>query len=90
MDFPLAMNDFDIYSGDYRNEEFKQGIYSYVKIIAPKNEEEENKLALFRYQNPSEKIIIENIANQSDLEFLEKIKPTAVQGFFFDAECALS
>ncbi|RLQ17083.1 EAL domain-containing protein [Vibrio sp. SBT000027] len=90
MDIPLAIDDFDIYSGDYRNEEFKQGIYSYIKIRTPKNEEEENKLALFRFQNPSEKIIIENVENQSDIDFLKNIKPTAVQGFFFDTECELS
>lgn len=90
MDIPLAIDDFDIYSGDYRNEEFKQGIYSYVKIRVPRNEEEKSKLALFKHQNPSEKIIIENVEKQSDLDFLEKIKPTAVQGFFFNDEVALS
>lgn len=90
MDIPLAVDDFNIYCGDFREEEFQKGIYSYIKIAAPKTFEDKSKLALFKCQNPHERIIIENVETQSDLDFLQDIQPVAIQGFFFDKENTLT
>ena len=77
----LAVDDYDIYNGDFRSSELP--IYNYIKIEVPKNENEYQQLDSF-IQNSEGKlnIVIERIESQEELtRVIKKDATTCLSGF---------
>mgnify|MGYP001286531808 FL=1 len=68
-DVILAVDDFDIYKGDFRQNEFEYGYYQFAKIEAPKNNDEQkiarNFIDKCRVNNIQ--VIIERVEKEADL-----------------------
>ncbi|HHQ4663895.1 TPA: EAL domain-containing protein [Aeromonas veronii] len=78
----LAVDDYNIYSGDFRTPEVLSGIYDYIKIEMPMNEHERQCFNSFslRYAQERQKIILERVENIDDVKVL--VRPFGLQGYF--------
>ncbi|MGL4829539.1 MAG: EAL domain-containing protein [Vibrio sp.] len=90
LDIPLAADDYDIYTSDFREHEFKSGVYDYIKIRIPKTCNEKRKLAQFFDSIENEKVIIENVETNDQYQFAKSLTPFALQGFHFGNETQFS
>ncbi|WP_421224192.1 EAL domain-containing protein [Aeromonas enteropelogenes] len=79
----LAVDDFDIYSGDFRCLEVDLDMYKYIKIEVPKTEEEYSLLDSFINDNKKGRIVIERIESQEQLNNINVQEIYACQGYFF-------
>ncbi|EEZ00029.1 diguanylate phosphodiesterase [Vibrio sp. RC586] len=86
LDIPLAADDYDIYTSDFREHEYKSGVYDYIKIRVPKTCQEKRKLAQFFDSIENEKVIIENVETDDQYQFAKSLTPFALQGFHFGDE----
>ncbi|MDV7105981.1 EAL domain-containing protein [Vibrio sp. TH_r3] len=77
----LAVDDYDIYNGDFRSSELS--IYNYIKIEVPKNENQYQQLDSFiRNSQSTLNIVIERIESQAELtRVTQKGIATSLRGF---------
>lgn len=73
----LAADDFDIYNGDFRDNEIRMGLYNYIKVIMPTSPSEVSKLNSF-ITITKEKIIIEMV---EDYYILKSLNIKSVYGY---------
>lgn len=78
----LAVDDYNIYDGDFRAPEVLAGIYDYIKIEMPINEREQRCFNLFSLQLEPlcRKIILERVECIEDVKTL--VRPFGLQGYF--------
>ncbi|MFM5316185.1 EAL domain-containing protein [Aeromonas veronii] len=78
----LAVDDYDIYNGDFRTPEVLAGVYDYIKIEMPMNEHERRCFNAFSLQFAQErqKIILERVEYLDDVKAL--VRPFGLQGYF--------
>lgn len=78
----LAIDDYNIYNGDFRTPEVLSGMYDYIKIEMPMNEHEQQCFNSFslRYAKEHQKIILERVENIDDVK--ELVRPFGLQGYF--------
>ncbi|WP_421194594.1 hypothetical protein [Aeromonas enteropelogenes] len=79
----LAIDDYDIYKGDFRTHELIDDIYEYIKIDAPQTELDCKTLNDF-ITHRNEKIIIERIENNYQLREINTTLIYGLQGYLFD------
>lgn len=65
----LAVDDFDLYHGDFRNKEVDIGLYDYIKVNIPESIEQARKLNEF-VSSRKEKIIIEMVDEHNKIRKL--------------------
>lgn len=79
----LAVDDYDIYNGDFRTPEVLAGVYDYIKIEMPMNEHERqcfNAFSLQFAQQGRQRIILERVEYLDDVKPL--VRPFGLQGYF--------
>lgn len=81
----LAVDDFELYKGDFRASEINKHHFDYIKVDMPRTNIELRLLESF-IQNRPEHIIVERIENKRQLKELEKLSGQiwGYQGYLFD------
>lgn len=81
----LAVDDFELYKGDFRTHEIDQHHFDYIKVDMPRTDVELTLLESF-IQTRSEHIIVERIENKEQLKKLENLSGEiwGYQGYLFD------
>ncbi|WP_080755627.1 EAL domain-containing protein [Aeromonas hydrophila] len=79
----LAMDDYNIYNGDFRCNEINSGFYNYIKLEAPQTKHEINVLNKF-IKSTHQNIIIEKIEDKDILERIDMKNVYGLQGYAFD------
>lgn len=77
----IAIDDYDIYNGDYRREEISQGYYNYIKVEAPTNINQHDKLIEF-LETSKCKVILEKIESNDCIENMKHLL-WGMQGFAY-------
>ncbi|CAJ1807374.1 hypothetical protein PEKONANI_01454 [Aeromonas jandaei] len=82
----LAVDDYDIYNGDFREKEvFEHSLYTYVKINMPHEKDEQSALKEFLRNNEGKRrVIVERVEYDDDLKVLSLLPLFGFQGFLFD------
>lgn len=77
----LAIDDYNIYDFDFRSEEITQGYYDYIKVMAPKNDEQVRQLNGCSF--PKHSLIIEQVET---VNWLANVTSSiwGLQGYYFD------
>ncbi|CAM4449608.1 hypothetical protein [Vibrio agarivorans] len=81
----LAADDFDVYNGDFREEEVSMGIYDYIKIRAPKTCYEIGKV-VSSLEHIKERVILEMVESAEVLKSISYFSSNVygLQGYYFD------
>lgn len=82
----LAVDDYDYVDGDFREVELHCGLYEFVKVNLPKNDEEKRKLNFFIESSIATnklKLIIERVETLDEFSSLPAESIYGFQGFLF-------